>query len=63
MIQVPERADISQSILHLIEHGKTSMAMGTYFNFLRMLGKQDDFLKLMEDHVLERKLQYLELLK
>lgn len=63
MIQVAERADISRSTLHLIELGNSSVAMGAYFNVLRVLGLQDDFLKLAADDVLGRKLQDLELLK
>lgn len=63
MVQVAERADISRSTLHLIELGNSSVAMGAYFNVLRVLGLQDDFLKLGADDVLGRKLQDLELLK
>lgn len=63
MLQVAERADISRSTLHLIELGNTSVAMGAYFNVLRVLGLQGDFLKLASDDELGRKLQDLELLK
>lgn len=63
MIQVAERADISRSTLHLIELGNASVALGAYFNVLRVLGLQDDFLKLAADDELGRKLQDLELLK
>lgn len=63
MIQVAERADIARSTLHLIELGNTSVAMGAYFNVLRVLGLQDDFLKLASDDELGRKLQDLALLK
>jgi transcriptional regulator with XRE-family HTH domain len=63
MIQVAERADISRSSMHLIELGSSSVAMGAYFNVLRVLGLQNDFLKLAADDVLGRKLQDLELLK
>lgn len=62
MIQVAERAGIARSTLHLIEKGDASVAMGAYFNVLRVLGLQDDFLKLAEDDVFGRKLQDLELL-
>ena len=62
MIQVAERADIARSTLHLIELGKSSVAMGAYFNVLRVLG-QNDFLKLALDDELGRKLQDLQLLK
>lgn len=63
MIQVAERADISRSTLHLIESGNSSVAMGAYFNVLRVLGLQNDFLKLASDDELGRKLQDLDLLK
>ena len=63
MVQVAERADIARSTLHLIELGNSSVAMGAYFNVLRVLGLQDDFLKLAADDELGRKLQDLELLK
>ncbi len=57
-----ERADISRSTLHLIELGNSSVAMGAYFNVLRVLGLQDDFLKLAADDILGRKLQDIALL-
>jgi len=38
------------------------VAFGAYFNVLRVLGLQDDVLKLAADDVLGRKLQDLELL-
>ena len=62
-IQVAERANISRSTLYLIESGNPSVAMGGYFNVLRVLGLQDDFLKLAADDTLGRKLQDIELLK
>ena len=62
-VQVAERANISRSTLYLIESGNPSVAMGGYFNVLRVLGLQDDFLKLAADDELGRKLQDLELLK
>lgn len=62
-IQVAERANISRSTLYLIESGNPSVAMGAYFNVLRVLGLQDDFLKLAADDTLGRKLQDIELLK
>lgn len=61
--QVVERAAISRSTLYLIESGNPSVAMGAYFNVLRVLGLQDDFLKLAADDELGRRLQDLELLK
>jgi transcriptional regulator with XRE-family HTH domain len=61
-VQVAERADISRSTLSLIEKGEPSVAMGAYFNVLRVLGLQDDFLKLAADDTFGRKLQDLDLL-
>lgn len=61
-VQVAERAGIARSTLYLVEKGDTSVAMGAYFNVLRVLGLQDDFLKLAADDVLGRKLQDLDLL-
>lgn len=60
--QVAERADIARSTLYLIESGNPGVAMGAYFNVLRVLGLQEDFLKLAADDELGRKLQDLELL-
>jgi len=61
-VQVAERADIARSTLSLIEKGEPSVAMGAYFNVLRVLGLQGDFLKLAADDDLGRKLQDLDLL-
>lgn len=61
-IQVAERADIARSTLYLVEKGDSSVAMGAYFNVLRVLGLQNDFLKLAADDELGRKLQDLNLL-
>ncbi|WP_233266151.1 helix-turn-helix domain-containing protein [Myroides fluvii] len=61
-VQVAERAGIARSTLYLIEKGEASVAMGAYFNVLRVLGLQDDFLKLASDDVFGRKLQDLDLL-
>lgn len=62
-IQVAERAGIARSTLYLIEKGNPSVAMGTYFNVLRVLRLQEDILKLGADDEFGRKLQDLELLK
>ncbi|MGV1012952.1 MAG: helix-turn-helix domain-containing protein [Flavobacterium sp.] len=62
-IQVAERADIVRTTLYQIEKGNPSVAIGAYFNVLRVLGLHDDFLKLAADDELGRKLQDLELLK
>ncbi len=61
-MQVAERANISRSTLYLIESGNPGVAMGAYFNVLRVFGLQDDFLKLAADDILGRKLQDIELL-
>ena len=62
-IQVAERAGIARSTLYLIEKGDASVSMGAYFNVLRVLGLQNDFLKLAADDEFGRKLQDLDLLK
>lgn len=61
-VQVAERAGIAHSTLYLVEKDNTSVAMGAYFNVLRVLGLQDDFLKLAADDIFGRKLQDLDLL-
>ncbi|MRX47603.1 MULTISPECIES: helix-turn-helix transcriptional regulator [Pedobacter] len=61
--QVAERANIARSTLYLIEKGDPSVALGAYFNVLRVLGLQEDILKLGADDIFGRKLQDLELLK
>ena len=61
-IQVAERADIARSTLYLIEKGDPSVGIGSYFNVFRVLGLQEDFLKLAADDEFGRKLQDLELL-
>lgn len=62
-IQVAERADIARSTLNLVEKGESSVALGAYFNVLRVLGLQNDIVKLAADDDFGRKLQDLELLK
>ena len=60
--QVAERADIDRTTLYQIEKGNPKVSMGAYFNVLRVLGLQDDFLKLAADDEFGRKLQDLDLL-
>lgn len=60
--QVAERADIVRKTLYQIEKGNPSVAIGAYFNVLRVLGLQEDFLKLAADDEFGRKLQDLDLL-
>src|SRR5665647_1181778 len=62
-IQVAERADISRNTLYLIEKGNSGVSIGAVFNVLRVLGLQDDFLKLGADDELGKKLQDIKLLK
>lgn len=62
-VQVAERADIARSTLYLIEKGDASVAFGAYFNVLRVLGLQNDIVKVAADDDFGRKLQDLELLK
>jgi len=61
-VQVSERADINRTTLYQIEKGNPKVSIGAYFNVLRVLGLQDDFLKLAADDEFGRKLQDLELL-
>lgn len=61
-IQVSERAGIDRSTLYKIEKGDYKVSMGAYFNVFRVLGLQDDFLKLASDDEFGRKLQDLDLL-
>jgi len=62
-IQVSERAGIDRSTLYQIEKGNGSVSMAAYFNTLRVLGLQDDFLKIAADDIFGRKLQDLLLLR
>jgi transcriptional regulator with XRE-family HTH domain len=61
-MQVAERADIGRNTLYLIEKGGAGVSIGAVFNVLRVLGLQDDFLKLAADDQLGKKLQDIELL-
>jgi DNA-binding XRE family transcriptional regulator len=61
-MQVSERAGIDRSTLYEIEKGSASVSLGAYFNTLRVLGLQDDFLKLAADDEYGRKLQDLDLI-
>lgn len=60
-IQVRERAGIDRSTLYQVEKGNGSVSMAAYFNTLRVLGLQNDFLKLAADDRFGRKLQDLSL--
>ena len=61
-IQVAERANIGRNTLYLIEKGNSGVSLGAVLNVLRVLGLQDDFLKLAADDLMGRKLQDIELL-
>jgi transcriptional regulator with XRE-family HTH domain len=61
-IRVSERAALDRKTLYRIEKGDPKVTLGAYFNVLRVLGLQDDFLKLAADDELGRKLQDLKLL-
>ena len=61
-IQVAERAGINRTTLYQIEKGIPSVSMGAYFNVMRVLGLQDDFLLLASNDEQGRNIQDLELL-
>ena len=61
-IQISERAGIDRSTLVRIEKGDSRVSLGAYFNVLRVLGLQDDFLKIATDDEFGRRLQDLKLL-
>ena len=49
MVQVAERADISRNTLYLIEKGSPGVSLGAVFNVLRVLGLENDILKIAAD--------------
>lgn len=61
-IQVSERAGLDRKTLYRIEKGDPKVTLGAYFNVFRVLGLQNDFLKLAIDDEFGRKLQDLKLL-
>jgi hypothetical protein len=61
-VDVGRTSNIDRSTLYQIEKGNGSVSMAAYFNTLRVLGLQDDFLKLAADDVFGRKLQDLSLM-
>jgi transcriptional regulator with XRE-family HTH domain len=61
-VQVAERANIGRNTLYLIEKGSPGVSVGAVLNVLRVLGLQDDFLKLATDDQLGKKLQDIKLL-
>lgn len=62
-VQVSDRAGIDRSTLYLIEKGNSGVSMGAYFNVLRVLGLQDDFLKLAANDQQGRAIQDINLLQ
>jgi transcriptional regulator with XRE-family HTH domain len=61
-ILVSERAGIHRSTLVRVEKGDARVSLGAYFNVLRVLGLQDDFLKIAVDDEFGRRLMDLRLL-
>ena len=55
--QVAERAGISRSTLHLVEHGAAGTSLGKLVQVLAVLGLEADISKVAMDDVLGRKLQ------
>jgi len=60
--QVAERAGIHRATLHRVEKGDPTVAMGIYFNVLKVLNLESDFSKIAADNAFSRKLQDLDLL-
>ncbi|RYM34032.1 XRE family transcriptional regulator [Brumimicrobium glaciale] len=60
--QVSERAGVHRSTLNRIEKGDPSVAIGIYFNVLKVLSLEGDFKNIAKDDVFGRKLQDLDLL-
>jgi len=61
-VQVSERAGIDRSTLVRVEKGDSRVSLGAYFNVLRVLSLEDDFLKIALDDEFGRRLQDLKLL-
>jgi transcriptional regulator with XRE-family HTH domain len=62
MEQVAERAGLSRSTISAMERGSASVSIGSYLQFLFVLGLDEDILKMAADDILGRKLQDAELL-
>ena len=63
LVQVAERAGIHRETLRKVENGDASVSLGAYFNVLRVMNLENDFLKLAADDEFGKKLQDLNLLK
>ena len=61
-ILAAERAAIDRSTLYKIEKGDPAVSIGAYFSVLKVLGLEQDFVKLAADDDFGRKLQDLDLL-
>ncbi|MFT5667813.1 MAG: transcriptional regulator with XRE-family HTH domain [Vicingaceae bacterium] len=61
-LQVSERAGIHRATLSRVEKGDVSVAIGIYFNILKVLNLENDFKELAANDTFGRKLQDLELL-
>ncbi len=62
LVQVAERAGIHRETLRKVENGDASVSLGAYFNVLRVMNLEKDFLKLAADDEFGKKLQDLNLL-
>jgi len=60
--QVAERAGIHRATLHRVEKGDPTVAIGIYFNVLKVFNLESDFSKIALDDEFGRKLQDLDLL-
>lgn len=60
--QVAERAGIHRATLYRVEKGDPAVAIGTYFNVLKVLNLENDFSEIASDDEFGRKLQDLDLL-
>lgn len=49
-IELANKAGIDRTTLYYIEKGSSNVSMGAYFNVLVVLGLQESFLKLGEEH-------------
>jgi len=60
--QVAERAGIHRATLYRVEKGDVAVAIGIYFNVLKVLNLEKDFYAIAANDQLGRKLQDLNLL-
>ena len=49
-VELASKAGIDRTTLYYIEKGSSNVSMGAYFNVLVVLGLQESFLKLGEEH-------------